>query len=74
MATVSTDPPGPVGSTRGEPPSSSCPECAATVVLDDAPALSMIVVCPDCTAELEVLALDPLELALAPEVEEDWGE
>jgi alpha-aminoadipate carrier protein LysW len=34
----------------------------------------MIVVCPDCTAELEVLALDPLELALAPEVEEDWGE
>lgn len=33
-----------------------------------------IVVCPDCGAELEVIGVDPVELALAPEIEEDWGE
>jgi alpha-aminoadipate carrier protein LysW len=30
--------------------------------------------CPDCGVDLEVTSLDPLELALAPEEEEDWGE
>ena len=33
-----------------------------------------ILVCPDCAAELEVTAVDPPTLALAPEVGEDWGE
>jgi alpha-aminoadipate carrier protein LysW len=33
-----------------------------------------VVACTECAAELEVIALDPVELALAPEVEEDWGE
>jgi alpha-aminoadipate carrier protein LysW len=33
-----------------------------------------ILVCPDCGAELEVMNVDPFELDLAPEVEEDWGE
>nr|WP_246062430.1 lysine biosynthesis protein LysW [Haloactinospora alba] len=33
-----------------------------------------IVVCEDCSSELEVVAVDPPVLALAPEVEEDWGE
>ena len=30
--------------------------------------------CPDCGADLEVVNVEPLELALAPEEEEDWGE
>jgi alpha-aminoadipate carrier protein LysW len=30
--------------------------------------------CPDCGAELEISALAPLTLALAPQEEEDWGE
>jgi alpha-aminoadipate carrier protein LysW len=30
--------------------------------------------CPDCGADLEVINIDPLELELAPEEEEDWGE
>ena len=30
--------------------------------------------CPDCGAELEVLSVAPLELALAPEIQDDWGE
>jgi alpha-aminoadipate carrier protein LysW len=34
----------------------------------------MSATCPECTVALEVVGLDPLVLALAPEVEEDWGE
>ncbi|MFC5666890.1 lysine biosynthesis protein LysW [Kitasatospora misakiensis] len=33
-----------------------------------------IVSCPECATELEIQSTDPLELALAPEPEEDWGE
>jgi alpha-aminoadipate carrier protein LysW len=52
----------------------TCPECAAE--LDLAPDLELgeILVCADCGAELEVMGLDPVEVDLAPEVEEDWGE
>ena len=31
-------------------------------------------VCPDCGVELEVLSADPLNLGLASEEGEDWGE
>ena len=30
--------------------------------------------CPGCGAELEITALEPITLALAPQEEEDWGE
>ena len=30
--------------------------------------------CGDCGVELEVINIEPLEIALAPEEEEDWGE
>ena len=33
-----------------------------------------IVPCPECGAELEVVEQDPVQLRLAPEEEEDWGE
>lgn len=50
-----------------------CPECAAAIVAR--PTLAgEILDCGDCGAELEVMSLNPLVLALAPEVEEDWGE
>lgn len=51
-----------------------CPECAAVLDLASDLELGEIVVCPDCGVELEVVGLDPVALALAPEVEEDWGE
>jgi len=51
----------------------TCPECDAHVPLDGA-IVGEIVFCPDCGAELEVLDLENATLALAPEVEEDWGE
>jgi alpha-aminoadipate carrier protein LysW len=51
-----------------------CPECSAAVALGDAPKPSEIFVCGECAAELELIAVEPPRLALAPEVEEDWGE
>ncbi len=51
-----------------------CPECDAEV---DIPADAMeneLVSCSECGAELEIMCLEPMELELAPEVEEDWGE
>lgn len=50
-----------------------CPECAAAIVAR--PTLTgEILDCTDCGAELEVVALNPLRVELAPDVEEDWGE
>ncbi len=51
-----------------------CPECAAELELEEGIEEGEIVVCPDCGVELEVGGVDPLEVELAPEVEEDWGE
>lgn len=53
--------------------SANCPECEATITLAK-PMRGEIIVCPDCGTELEVVSENPMELALAPEVEEDWGE
>lgn len=52
----------------------TCPECGADVELSDNVEKGEIVQCGDCGAELEVVAVSPIELALAPEEEEDWGE
>ena len=51
-----------------------CPECAAEVSLPDDAVKGEIIQCPDCGVELEVTNLEPPELELAPEEEEDWGE
>jgi len=52
----------------------TCPECEAQIALAGAVEAGEIIVCPDCAAELEVVSVSPPELALAPEVGEDWGE
>jgi alpha-aminoadipate carrier protein LysW len=52
----------------------TCPECEADVPIPANAMQNELLACPDCGAELEILSLEPLELALAPEVEEDWGE
>ena len=36
--------------------------------------LSEVLDCEECRSELEIVAIDPAMLALAPEVEADWGE
>lgn len=51
-----------------------CPECEGPVTLPPDAMVGEIVPCAGCGAELEVAAVDPPSLKLAPEVEEDWGE
>ncbi len=51
-----------------------CPECVAEIPLLGELLKGEILTCPDCGAELEVTGVDPIQLALAPQVEEDWGE
>ncbi|MGC2191191.1 MAG: lysine biosynthesis protein LysW [Candidatus Dormiibacterota bacterium] len=51
-----------------------CPECSALLGVPRGTVTGEILPCGECLAELEVTALAPVSLALAPEVEEDWGE
>jgi alpha-aminoadipate carrier protein LysW len=51
-----------------------CPECDANVALKTDVEKGEIVQCADCGVELEVKEVQPVELALAPKEEEDWGE
>lgn len=60
--------------TTGNTNTAQCPECFGDVPFDDGVLLHEIIQCPDCGVELEVVATEPVELDLAPEVEEDWGE
>ncbi|MEQ8317653.1 MAG: lysine biosynthesis protein LysW [Phycisphaerales bacterium] len=66
-ATPTTDP-------ATEVLTATCPECGSTITFARAPRRHELVRCPDCGAELEVTGVSPITLALAPEVEEDWGE
>jgi alpha-aminoadipate carrier protein LysW len=50
-----------------------CPECDASINVHGL-MVGEIIYCPDCNAELEVLSVEQPEVALAPQVEEDWGE
>ena len=52
----------------------ACPECEAQITFDRAPLNGQVARCPDCSVELEVINTQPIQLELAPEVEEDWGE
>jgi alpha-aminoadipate/glutamate carrier protein LysW len=52
----------------------TCIECGGQTQFGDNVLLGEIAQCPDCGVELEVINVDPLEVGLAPEVVEDWGE
>ena len=52
----------------------TCPECAADIELEDGTEENEIIVCPDCGVDLEVTSLNPLTVELAPMEAEDWGE
>ena len=52
----------------------TCPECEGAVALPADVMQGEIVPCDDCGVELEVKVLEPLELTMAPEIQEDWGE
>ena len=72
--TPATTPTAPAATPAAGPVASpECNECAAAIPAT--PTLQgEILDCPECGAELEVRSLRPLVLALAPDVEEDWGE
>ena len=52
----------------------ACPVCEAAVEIADGTVIGELMECGDCGTELEVTKIDPVEIAEAPEVEEDWGE
>ncbi len=54
--------------------STSCPVCDAPLHVPANTLAHEVLVCADCQSELEVTSVRPLTVALAPEVEEDWGE
>lgn len=54
--------------------SADCPVCGAKVTVDDDTEAGEIMTCAECSSELEVVKVSPLELDVAPEEEEDWGE
>lgn len=57
------------------PKTAACPKCAAALTLADDVVVGEIITCEECTAELEVTALEPeVVLGDAPAVQEDWGE
>ena len=62
-----------VAPNQGVLPVANCTECDARIQANVA-LPGEILDCPDCGAELEVRSVSPLVLALAPTVEEDWGE
>jgi alpha-aminoadipate carrier protein LysW len=51
-----------------------CPECDAAVALEDGVERGEVVTCPECSAELEVIGLEPPRFVLAPPEEVDLGE
>lgn len=51
-----------------------CPECGSEVTLPADVVENEILACATCGVELEVISLNPVQVALAPEEEEDWGE
>jgi len=53
---------------------SECPVCGAAVELQDDTVVGELIACNDCGKELEVVHLNPVKLAEAPEEEEDWGQ
>ncbi len=56
-------------------PRGTCPECDAEVQVDEDMDKGDVVECDDCGTMLEVVGLDPIELDVATEEEEeDWEE
>ena len=51
-----------------------CPVCDADVRVAADAMVGELLTCSDCGIELEVMTLEPLAVAEAPEVQDDWGE
>ncbi|RLC67501.1 MAG: hypothetical protein DRI48_02130 [Chloroflexi bacterium] len=49
----------------------NCPECDAVIILDE-PREGLIISCPDCGVDLEVIDTDPFEVDLP--FDDDWDD
>ena len=54
--------------------SNKCLECMAEIKIEKDAQKGEVVSCPECSTDLEITSIKPLKLALAPEVQEDWGQ
>lgn len=52
-------------------PMATCPECDVEVHVDEDVEKGDLIECDDCGASLEVVGLDPIELDLAPDDEDE---
>lgn len=52
-------------------PLAACPECGFEIHVDEDVDKGETMTCEQCDAKLEVVGLDPIELDLAPEDEDD---
>ncbi len=53
---------------------SACLECDAPLAIAEDIVIGEVVPCGECGVEMEVASLEPMQLEMAPEIEEDWGE
>ena len=51
-----------------------CTVCGAEIKFEESTEKGELLSCPECGSELEVINLDPAEVAEAPQEEEDWGQ
>jgi len=66
--------PNPYQQERNTMNTTSCPVCEASVSIPADAMQNELIACADCGSELEIISLSPIQLDLAPDVEEDWGE
>lgn len=52
-------------------PIAACPECGAEIHVEDDMDKGEIIVCEECESSLQVVGLDPVELDIAPDDEEE---
>jgi alpha-aminoadipate/glutamate carrier protein LysW len=52
-------------------PLAVCPECEAEIHVDEDVDKGEVIHCEECDVTLEVVGLDPIELDLAPDEEEE---
>lgn len=55
-------------------PLAVCPECNAEIHVDDDVDKGDRVACEECDVSLEVVGLDPIELDLAPEDDDEYSD
>ena len=52
----------------------SCLECQGEISVGSEVEKGEIITCPDCGTDLEITKTKPVEIAKAPESQDDWGE